>query len=73
MVLSVKERRKQENAKYYQSHKRDAKYQEKLNTYYKENKERILNQKKYYYYKKTNNLDTLKKKYPEIYKMFVIV
>lgn len=60
--------RKDMNKKYYDNNKEKVlSHQKEL---YIKNKEHYLKRQKYYYYKRTNQLDKLKKKYPDILSMF---
>ena len=65
-----KQKRKEWNKTYY---KKQEGLSDKNAIFYQENRTKVQNRQRYYYYKKTDNLEKLKKKYPDVYKMFVIV
>tara|TARA_R110001606_G_scaffold141058_2_gene280211 strand:+ start:2097 stop:2321 length:225 start_codon:yes stop_codon:yes gene_type:complete len=66
-----KQKRKEWNKTYYQ--KQQEVLRGKNAIFYRENKNKVQDRQRYYYYKKTHNLEKLKKKYPDVYNMFVIV
>ena len=66
-----KQKRKEWNKTYYQ--KQQEGLRDKNAIFYQENRTKVQNRQRYYYYKKTDNLQKLKKKYPDVYNMFVNV
>ena len=68
-IDTIKQKRKEWNRTYYNKGKEELKTKNAL--FYQENREMIKNRQRYYYYKKINNLQKLKKKYPDVYNMFV--
>tara|TARA_R110000824_G_scaffold110672_4_gene258819 strand:+ start:565 stop:876 length:312 start_codon:yes stop_codon:yes gene_type:complete len=70
---STSEQRKLYNKTHYETRKQRDDYRATQDKYYLACKEQKKARAKYQYYKRTDQLDKLKIKYPDTYKMFVTV
>ena len=70
---STPEQRKQYNKKHYEMRKQRDNYRQTQDKYYEKSKEQKKERARFYYYKRTDQLEKLKIKYPDTYKMFATV